>query len=100
MHTLWKSSCKKYLSQSCIDFYEYERKKTPIREKNIWWSENQEVHSALIEGPFVNGDRFSVKFKYDVTNKKNGKRMNMAEIGMYTVRNDKIVKEEFFYSPE
>lgn len=71
-----------------------------IRKKNLWWIENQQVHSAAVEGPFVNGDRFSVSFKYDVTSKKDGKRMNMAEVGLYTVRNDKIVKEEFFYSPD
>ncbi len=69
-----------------------------IRKKNIWWIENQEVHSSTIEGPFINGDRFSVNFNYDVTNKKNGKRVQMAEIGLYTVADDKIVKEEFFYN--
>ncbi len=71
-----------------------------IRKKNVWWFENQQIHSSTIEGPFVNGDRFSVNFKYDVTNKKDGKRMNMSEIGLYTVSKDKIVKEEFFSSPE
>jgi ketosteroid isomerase-like protein len=41
-----------------------------------------------------------VNFKYDVTGKKDGKRMDLGEVGLYTVRDDKIVKEEFFYSPE
>jgi ketosteroid isomerase-like protein len=27
-----------------------------------------------------------------------GKRMQMDEIGVYTVKNGKIVREEFFYS--
>ncbi len=71
-----------------------------IRGKNVWWFENQKVNSSTIEGPFVNGDRFTVNFKYDVTNKKDGKRMNMAEVGLYTVQKDKIVREEFFFSPE
>ena len=71
-----------------------------IRGKNVRWFESQQVNSSTIEGPFINGDRFSVNFKYDVTNKKDGKRMNMAEVGLYTVRNDKIIKEEFFYSPK
>ncbi len=44
-----------------------------IRGKNVWWMENQQVHSASVDGPFVNGDRFSVNFKYDVTSKKDGK---------------------------
>lgn len=71
-----------------------------IRGKNVSWFANQKINSSTIDGPFVNGDRFSVNFKYDVTNNKNGKRMNMAEIGVYTVKNDKIVKEEFFNTPE
>ena len=71
-----------------------------VRDKNTWWNENQEVHSATIEGPFVHGDRFSVNFKYDVTNKKDGMRKTLTETGLYTVRSDKIVKEEFFYLPD
>lgn len=67
-----------------------------VRGKNIRWNENQLVESTTIDGPFVNGDRFSLNFKYETKNKKDGKRMNMAEIGVYTVKSDKIVKEEFF----
>jgi ketosteroid isomerase-like protein len=39
-----------------------------------------------------------VRFKYDVTPKHTGKRMTMDETGLYTVRDGKIVKEEFFYT--
>ena len=67
-----------------------------IFDKNLRWIETQQVNSSSIEGPFVNGNRFSVCFKYDVTHREDGKRTKMAEIGVYTVDNDKIVKEEFF----
>ena len=51
-----------------------------------------------MEGPFPHGsDRFAVYFKYDVTNKPSGRRMQMNEIGLFTVRNGKVSKEEFFY---
>jgi len=70
-----------------------------IRKKNVWWMQTQHVNSFSVEGPFVNGNRFSVNFKYDITNKKNGKRMDLSEIGLYTVQNNKIVKEEFFTEP-
>jgi hypothetical protein len=72
-----------------------------IRGKNQWWNENNEVHSAKVEGPFPHNDRFAVKFQWDVTPKAGpgkGKRMQMNEIGIYTVKNGKIVREEFFYS--
>lgn len=65
--------------------------------KNKWWSQNHEVHSGEAAGPFPHGDRFAVMFNYDVTNKPSGRRMQMQEMGLYTVKDDKIVKEEFFY---
>ena len=68
-----------------------------IKDKNTWWVENHEVHSSEASGPFFNGDRFAVLFKFDVTPKHTGKRMTMEEMGVYTVENGKIVKEEFFY---
>ncbi len=72
-----------------------------IKGKNQWWYENNEVHGAKIEGPFPNGDRFAVRFHYDVTPKsgpRKGKRFQMDEVGVYTVKNGKIGKEEFFYA--
>jgi len=69
-----------------------------IKAKGKWWTENHEVHSASAEGPFPNGDRFAVRFSYDITRKATHERMKMDEIALYTVRNDKIVREEFFYT--
>jgi len=69
-----------------------------IRGKNQWWGENNEVHSANIEGPFVgNDDKFAVYYNYDVTSKPSGKRSNMEEMALYTVKDGKIVREQFFY---
>jgi len=36
----------------------------------------------------------------EVTPKQTGKRMTVEEVGLYSVENGKIVKEEFFYKPE
>ena len=71
-----------------------------VRKKNNWWMENHTIHSADARGPWPHGDRFIVLFKFDVTSKAGpmaGKRMQMEECGLYTVRDGKIVKEEFFY---
>lgn len=74
--------------------------KDAILGKNQWWMENHEVHSGKVIGPFPHGDRFILMMSYDVTPKCGpmaGKRMQMEEAALYTVKNNKIVKEEFFY---
>ena len=56
-----------------------------IRAKGEWWVN-------------THGERFIVGFQYDVTNKPSGQRMKMDEVGLYTIENGKIVREEFFYA--
>jgi len=68
-----------------------------IRAKGEWWVNNHEVHSGEVFGPYPNGDRFMVRFVFDITNKPANRRMTMDEIGLFTVENGKIVREEFFY---
>lgn len=72
-----------------------------IRAKNQWWFDNNEIHSHSVGGPFPNGDDFAVIFNYDVTAKAGpmaGQRMSMEEVGLYTVKDGKVVRERFFYS--
>lgn len=69
-----------------------------IKAKGKWWAENHEMHSASVTGPWPHDDRFIVGFQFDVTPKATGKRMQMDEMGLFTVMNGKIVREEFFYS--
>ncbi|MEQ1535746.1 MAG: nuclear transport factor 2 family protein [Burkholderiaceae bacterium] len=66
--------------------------------KGKWWMDNHTVHDAKAEGPWPHGDRFIVRFTYDVTFKPENKRFVMDEAALYTVANGKVVKEEFFYS--
>jgi hypothetical protein len=63
--------------------------------KGKWWSENHDVHSVKVEGPFVNGDEFTVGFEMEVT-PKGKSRMTMREIALYKVNNGKVVEEKFF----
>ena len=67
-----------------------------IRKKNEWWYANFEVHGGEVEGPYVNGDQFAVKYAFDTTNKKTGERSQMTEIALYTVKDGKIVQDRFF----
>lgn len=71
-----------------------------IRAKGKWWVDNHEVHKAEVMGPYPNDNRFAVRFNYEVTHKPSGKRIALDEIGLFTVENGKIVREEFFYTQE
>ena len=68
-----------------------------IRKKNQWWAENNIVHSAEVDGPFVGDDKFAVYYKYDITFKPTGQRQPMEEMALYTVKDGKVAREQFFY---
>jgi len=71
-----------------------------IRAKTKWWYDNHEIHSSSCSGPFPHGERFIVFFEMDITPKMGpmaGQRMQMQEAGLYTVKDGKIIREEFFY---
>ena len=69
-----------------------------IRAKSKWWNDNHTIHKAELFGPYPHDDRFAVRFVYDITHKPSSKRMTMDEVGLFTVVNGKITKEEFFYA--
>ena len=66
-----------------------------VRGKSEWWEKSMEVHSAKVTGPFVARDTFVVQFDVDVTDKASKKRMQMSEVGIYTVKDGKVAREEF-----
>ena len=66
-----------------------------VRGKIDWWLNAMEVHSFKANGPFVAHDRFVVQYDADVTEKNSKKRFQLSEVGVYTVKNGKIVREEF-----
>lgn len=70
-----------------------------IRAKHQWWYDQFEMHECRIEGPFINGDAFTVYSTLDCTHKPSGQRSTMQEIACYTVSNGKIVHEAFFALP-
>ena len=66
-----------------------------VREKHEWWENVATVHQVDVEGPFAgNGDdHFVVRLAMDVT--LDGQRNQMAEVGLFTVADGKIVKEVY-----
>jgi ketosteroid isomerase-like protein len=69
-----------------------------IRGKHAWWNSAFEVHEAHVDGPYPHGDdRFALIFELDATFRQSGEKSHMKEIGLYTVKDGKIVREEFYY---
>src|SRR5689334_10514210 len=66
-----------------------------IRGKVDWWINEMEVHSFKVSNPFVAHDHFVIQYDVDVTDKKSKHRMQISEVGYYTVKDGKIVREEF-----
>ena len=71
------------------------RGKEAVRGKIDWWVNAFEVHSFNAGEPFVGGDRFVVQYDAEVSDKKTKERRKLSEVGVYTVKNGKIVREEF-----
>jgi hypothetical protein len=71
------------------------RGKEAVRGKIDWWVNAMEVHSFKAGEPFVAHDRFVVQYDADVTEKESKQRRQMSEVGVYTVKDGKIVREEF-----
>lgn len=71
--------------------------KAAVLKKGEWWFSNHDIHSFETLGPWPHDERFIVLYKIDVTHKPSGQRIKMEEAGLYTVRDGKIVREEFFY---
>jgi hypothetical protein len=50
-----------------------------------------------VNGPFPTRTGSPSRFIFDVTDKPSGKRTTMDEVGLFTIENGKITREEFFY---
>ena len=71
------------------------RGKEGVRGKIDWWVNAMQVHSFNASRPFAGRDRFVVQYDAEVTDKKTKERRKISEVGVYTVKNGKIVREEF-----
>ncbi len=67
-----------------------------IKQKGEKWkSMVTEMRGITVSDPVVAGNSFACTMKMDVTMKEGGD-MDMTELCVYTVKDGKIVKEEFF----
>ena len=73
----------------------------PVIQKAKVWQANNTLHGEKVRGPFFNGpNQFAVHFTFEVTPKATGQRIMLEEVGVYTVKDDKIRREQFFYDGE
>lgn len=71
--------------------------KEAVIRKSEKWAEGLTVHGETVRGPYFHGeDQFAVTFAFDLTPKATGQRITKEEVGVYTVKDGKIVREEFF----
>lgn len=59
-----------------------------------WMADVVEIHETACSEPLVSDSSFAVTFYMDITYKSRG-REKMTELAVYTVKDGKIVKEEF-----
>lgn len=70
--------------------------KKEVREKiGKWMSTVEELHSTEVSEPLFAGNSFALVMEMDITMKGKG-RSKMAELCVYTVKDGKIVAEQFF----
>jgi hypothetical protein len=71
-----------------------------VVKKSEIWASGLEIHGATVGGPFFNGanpDQFAVYFTFDITRRATNERATIDEVGLYTVKDDKITREQFYY---
>ena len=101
INELYSDDCS---SVEAVDFSGEGRElngKEAILGKTEWFFNANEIHGGKTEGPFPHDDKFIVYFEMDLTPKEGpmaGQRNVIKECGLYTTRDGKVVKEEFFYA--
>jgi hypothetical protein len=72
--------------------------KTPVIQKSERWGAANTVGSEKVRGPYFFGnDQFAVHYTFGVTPKATGQPITIEEVGVYTVKDDQITREQFYY---
>ena len=75
----------------------------PVIRKSEVYGEHNTIHGQALRGPYYCGDRtagigrFAVFHTLDVTPKASGERVTIEEVALYTVDDDQITREEFYF---
>src|SRR5436190_15982817 len=78
-------------------------KEAVIHKSEVWQGSNN-IHGQDMRGAFFCGDpkasagKFAVYFSIEFSPKSGGERVTHEEVALYTVKNDQITREEFYYA--
>lgn len=71
---------------------------TLIAQEESIQNDLMDTHGIYVsEGPFIGANGFSVIIKSDFTVKETGTRHIFREVGIYTIKDSEIVREEFLF---
>jgi hypothetical protein len=74
--------------------------KKMVEAKAKEWMADNIIHGMRAEGPYAGSSGFAIKLEMDVETRSKNTRSVHKEVGVYTVQNGKIVREEFMYGME
>lgn len=69
------------------------------QSKADWWLSTHKIHSLEADGPYLGATGFGVRYSMDVEDTSTGARWKGDELAFYTVKNGKVVQEEFMGKP-
>ena len=93
--TLYSNDIVSVEAQAMGDESPEKRGLEAVRGKADWWINTMNVYDIKVSGPFVAHDRFVVLYDLEFGEKTSNERIKMSEAGVYTVKDGKIVREEF-----
>jgi hypothetical protein len=68
------------------------------KKGEAWGAMMEEIHDSAMSDQIVAGNHFSVRMMNEATFKGSSERQKLDEIGVYEVKDGKIVKEQVFYN--
>ena len=72
--------------------------KTLVIQKSERFQAQNPISGEKVRGPFFNGpNHFAVHFTFEITPKATGQQITVEEVGVYTVKDNKITREQFFH---
>lgn len=70
-----------------------------IRGKIQWFNANFKVEGIEVAGPWPHGDeKYAVRMTFDLKHRESGTQSTLDEVAVFSVKDNKVVKEEFFFS--
>ena len=79
--------------------------KEAVIKKSERWAAGLTLHEERVRGPYFSvpdpagqaSGQFAVHYTFEVTPKATGVRVTQEEVGLYTVQDRQITREQFFY---